>query len=178
MQIAIISVIIVVVVALICGSIYISSTAVSVTDKPHVQSDDLPQPQPQPLAQRIHQLVNEERARHGLASLSWDGRTATYAEAHANDILIRGSYADLQDPKDKGDIFYRGIENALCINEMNQQRIEINSRSSDEIARQVVEGWLADDYSGSNMLGPYAGEGIGAALDIENNVAVVVQNLC
>ena len=176
MQIAIISVIIVVVLALVCGSVYVSSTAASVTDKPHVQGDD--PPQAQQLAQKIHQMVNEERARHGLASLSWDGRTATYAEAHANDIMVRGNYADMQDPKDKGDIFYRGIENALCINEMNQQRIEINNRSLDEIARQVVDSWLADYYSGSNMLGPYTGEGIGAALDFENNVAVVVQNLC
>jgi hypothetical protein len=91
---------------------------------------------------------------------------------------VRGNYADIHDPKDKGDIFYRGIENALCINEMNQQRIEINNRSPEEIARQVVEDWLADDYSNSNMLGPYTGEGIGAAIDPKNNIAVVVQNLC
>jgi hypothetical protein len=92
--------------------------------------------------------------------------------------MVRGNYADIQDPKDKGDIFYRGIENALCINEMNQQRVKINNRSLEEIARQVVDGWLAEDYSGSNMLGPYTEEGIGAAIDFENNVAVVVQNLC
>lgn len=176
MRIAIISVIIVVVVALICGSIYVSSTAASVTDRPRTQGDDTTQAQQ--LAQKIHQMVNEERARHRLASLSWDSRTSTYAEAHANDIMMRGNYADIHDPKDKGDMFYRGIENALCINEMNQQRVEINNKTPEEIARQVVEDWLADDYSNSNMLGPYTGEGVGAALDFENDVAVVVQNLC
>lgn len=156
---------------------YVSSTAATVAPAAHEaakKSSILLQDRQ--VAEKIHQRVNEERARQGLQPLLWDGRIATFAEGHSRDIMAKGNYAASLDPKDKGDVFYKAIENAICVTEMNQQRVPVEGRSQEEIARQVVSGWLADDYSKGNLLGPHGKEGIGVALG--DDYAIVVQDLC
>jgi uncharacterized protein YkwD len=155
---------------------YVSSMAATVAPAHEQPVENTNGKQDQQVAQKIHQLVNEERAEHGLQPLLWDERIATFAEAHSRDIMARGSYSDSPDPKDKGDIFYKAIENAICVTEMNQQRISIGGMLQDEIARQAVSNWLADDYSRGNLLGPHDKEGIGVALGGE--YGIVTQDLC
>lgn len=156
---------------------YVSSTAATVApaheERPAQSNNKM---RDQQVAQKIHQLVNEERANHGLQPLLWDERIATFAEAHSRDIMASGKYADSPDPKDKGDIFYKAIENAICVTEMNQQRMSVGGMSQDEIAQQAISNWLADDYSRGNLLGPHDKEGIGVALG--GQYGIITQDLC
>lgn len=164
--------------AIVLASVaYVSSTAATVA--PATQETAKKSSvflQDRQVAQKIHQLVNEERAKNGLQPLLWDDRIATFAEGHSRDILASGRYAESSDPKDKGDIFYKAIENAICVTEMNQQRVPVEGKSQDQIAQQVISNWLADGYSKGNLLGPHGKEGIGVALG--DGFGIVVQDLC
>jgi uncharacterized protein YkwD len=87
------------------------------------------------LAAEVTRLVNADRARAGCAPLEWDGRAAAAAQAHSEDMAMRG-YFDHTSPEGHTAVDRLraggGTFRALAEN------IAVGQRS----AQEVVSGWL------------------------------------
>ncbi|QXD16866.1 hypothetical protein GQ464_007985 [Rhodocaloribacter litoris] len=155
------------------------------------------------LERRIHERVNEVRARHGLARLDWSASLLPVARAHSEDMARRGYFAHVNpEGEDAGDRARRagvslvhtaasyatlGIGENLSLmhryaeyriyDEGTRRRYVFSWRSPDEIARQVVASWLQSPGHRANLLSPiYAAEAIGV-FRAENEALFITQNL-
>ena len=117
-----------------------------------------PAPAGSALERQIHDLVNERRAARGLPALQWDDRVAAVAREHSEAMASR-----------RRPFSHDGFDaRAERIGEFLQLRsiaenVAYDSRSGSQLARQVVEGWIASAGHRQNIEGTYTVTGIGAA---------------
>jgi uncharacterized protein YkwD len=163
------------------------------------------QQKPQPtinaadLAQRIHAQINEQRAGHGLAALSWNATLARIAERHSRDMAER-NYLSHDSPEGRsfvdryrqggfscqvriGREIHAGAENIALGRLYNSATIEngvtyYDWNSAQQIARRAVDGWMRSPGHRKNILTPYwQREGIGVEVRPDNKV-YITQNFC
>jgi uncharacterized protein YkwD len=151
------------------------------------------------VAQRIHKLVNDERARHGLSTLAWDKALAGIAANHSRDMLRRDTLThdgpEGQNFGDRyrqagyscqiriGNVIHTGAENVALVRLYNRattrdgvQHYDWNSPR--EIARQTVDGWMRSRGHRENILTPHwRRQGISIEIAPDNKV-YVTQNFC
>ena len=161
------------------------------------------QPQPEigaiELAQRIHVLINKERARYRLTALTWDDALADVATKHSRDMAQRDYFAHVSpDGSDFAERYrrsryhceirvdntiYGGAEN-LALGRLYNKATIIDGvkypkwNTMEQIARNTVDGWMHSAGHRHNILNPHwRQEGIGIVILPENKV-LVTQNFC
>ncbi len=150
----------------------------------------------QVLASAIHDLVNEERAKNGLAALQWDEALADIAYAHSMDMAKRDYFDhispegdDFADRYEKagynletriGDRVYVGGENLFLNNVVRSytydqetgEKLDYIYSDLDEIASSTVQGWMQSPGHRENILAPFTREGIGVYVTVEGEVYI------
>jgi len=150
---------------------------------------------------RIAERVNAERARAGLPLLSSDPKLAEIARRHSQDMAARRYFdhvsPDGKDPERRGlDAGYpcRKSHGTYVTHGLGENLFQSAVFSSvtfgsggartyqwmraDEIARQVVEGWMSSEGHRENVLKrDFDRQGIGVAITRGGKV-FVTQNLC
>jgi uncharacterized protein YkwD len=163
------------------------------------------QQKPQPavraadLAQRIHALINAERARHKLPALAWDAKLARIAANHSRD-MARRDYLSHDSPEGHGfpdryrqggytcairigQVIHAGAENIALGRLYNTVATEngvayYDWNSPQQIARKTVDGWMRSRGHRKNILTPHwRHEGIGAEVGPGNRI-YITQNFC
>jgi uncharacterized protein YkwD len=151
------------------------------------------------VAQRIHTLINAERTRHGLSTLTWDKTLARIATNHSRDMLRRDTLThngpEGQDFGDRyrqagyicevriGNVIYTGAENVALSRLYNRVTVRngiphYEWNSPQDIARHTVDGWMHSRGHRENILIPYwRHEGIGVEVAPDNKV-YITQNFC
>lgn len=155
---------------------------------------------------KIHSVVNRERLKVNLNALAWNDQAAVIARAHSEDMAKRGFYGHLnpekEDPsaraarhgwtKSKGNSFsadprVSGLaENIGRLGRYHSFRREVRDGkvlrvifrwyTPDQMAEQVVKGWLNSPSHRKNLLDPDIElEGIG--LGVRREHIYVTQNL-
>jgi uncharacterized protein YkwD len=156
-------------------------------DQPEIRIPDL--------ERRVHDLVNSERANKKANKLDFDRQLAEIARAHSADMARRQFFdhtnPDGKNATDRGRVagylcqkFYSGFftqglaENIYRGNLYSRIRITGSQRTYDwyspeEIAREVVEGWMDSTGHRRNILEKtYGKEGIGIFIDADDRVYV------
>jgi uncharacterized protein YkwD len=151
------------------------------------------------LAQRIHAQINQQRAKHGLAALSWNADLARIAARHSRDMAER-NYLSHDSPEGRGFVdryrqagfscqirigreIHAGAENIALGRLYNSATIEngvtyYDWNSAQQIARRAVDGWMRSHGHRKNILAPYwQREGIGVEVRPDNKV-YITQNFC
>lgn len=157
------------------------------------------------LAQRMHQLVNTERRRQGLASLAWDERLAAIARDHSIEMAANGrldhvSSAGL-DPreraeragyrcrKQRGNTQFEGFGENLFLGQRYQAvgyrrsggrvtREYYGRNSAEDIAHAALDTWMHSPGHRRNLLERrYDRQGIGVAVGREGQV-YITEDLC
>lgn len=136
----------------------------------------------------IHNLVNEERERRGIAALAWSEDLSAIAAAHSSDMAKKGYFDHVnlagEDHRDRYEA--NGIN---CIKVFPDRTYDngsenlmmgegVSSWSDSRLAKYAVDAWL-DSKEGhrENMLAPeWEEEGIGVAL--ADDAFYVTQNFC
>ena len=153
------------------------------------------------LEESIHMLVNEERNLESLSVLSYDDKLSDIARAHSEDMARNGYFDHVspqnQGPTDRanssgytctktvGSFIYSGIaENIFSgwlyssITYFGPVKIK-DYMSLNEIAAEVVDGWMGSPGHRQNILTKmYDREGIGVAVNPDNEELLVTQNFC
>lgn len=150
---------------------------------------------------RVAELVNAERVRAGLARLTHDPTLADIARRHSRDMAARRFFdhvsPDGKDPERRGldagypcrknhgnyvthglgeNIFQSAVFSSVTFGSAGARTYQW--MSADEIARQVVEGWMSSEGHRENVLKRGFGyQGIGVAITPGGKV-FVTQNLC
>ena len=150
---------------------------------------------------RVAELVNAERARAGLPLLSSDPKLAEVARRHSLDMAERRFFdhvsPDGKDPERRGldagypcrkshgtyvthglgeNIFQSAVFASVTFGSAGARTYQW--MSADEIARQVVEGWMGSEGHRENVLKrSFDRQGIGVAITRGGKV-YVTQNLC
>lgn len=152
------------------------------------------------MEKEIHNLINEERTKRGLSTLSWNDELADIARTHSTDMAINNyfSHDDLQDrdmeyrynqagfrcsvPTGQGS-FALGGEN-IFQNNLYDSITYINGiptyhwNSQEKIAESTVEGWMDSTGHRENILTSFwTSEGIGVAISSDDKV-LITQNFC
>ena len=158
------------------------------------------------VAKKIHAIVNRERLKMNLKSLAWNDEVALIARAHSEDMAKRDFYShlnpDKEDPSARAvrhgwanskassssaDARVSGLaENIGRIGRYHSFRREVRDGkvlrvifrwySSEQMAEQVVKGWLNSPSHRKNLLDPeFELEGIG--LGVRREHVYVTQNL-
>jgi len=168
-------------------------------------SGHLPSKQPRPsisfpdLEKRIHDLINHQRKKHGLSTLTWDDRLAQVARIHSKDMAKR-SYFSHDSPEGHdfsfryreqgyqcslrtGNTIHLGAEN-IALNHLYRSVTTINGvphydwNSAEEIAETTVQGWMGSLGHRKNILTPHwINEGIGVFLSPDDKI-FITQNFC
>ena len=138
----------------------------------------------QDITTKVHELINEERASHGLRSLSWNAKLAQASLNHSTDMAKR-EYFEHDSPEGhdfswrysqvgfncavtQGNLIYGGGENIMYLD---------GYYGVDTIASETVEGWMNSPGHRANILTSYfQSEGIGVG--ISYNEVYVTQNFC
>ena len=153
------------------------------------------------LEESINMLVNEERNLESLRVLSYDDKLSDIARAHSED-MDRNGYFDHVSPQNQGptdranssgytctktvgSFIYSGIaENIFSgwlyssITYFGPVKIK-DYMSLNEIAAEVVDGWMGSPGHRQNILTKmYDREGIGVAVNPDNEELLVTQNFC
>lgn len=165
----------------------------------------IPPPKPRPqinipdLEKQIHALINQERRRHGLASLEWDGHLAAIARKHSRDMVERKYFAHVSPEghdfahrykqagyacaSPKGKVRYTGGENILQT-DLYDSTTTVNGRtyynwnSPEKIAETTVEIWMKSPAHRENILAPfYRRDGLGVVVAADGKVTIT-QNFC
>lgn len=151
------------------------------------------------LQKKVHELINKERRRHGLASIRWDGALEKIARKHSEDMAkrnyfshvspeghdfsyryIKNQYACAITIKNRT---YKGAENLFQNNLYSSVRIVSGTKSYDwnsldEIAESTVDGWMNSPGHRKNILMPFwIREGIGIAISPDDKV-YITENFC
>ena len=168
-----------------------SADAPTVERKPKVAIADL--------EQKIHDRVNRERERKGLAPLAWDEALGRIARTHSRDMAKRVFFshvtpegvdfaeryrhADYRCGVQEGNTIFTGAEN-IAQNNLFGSVTVMNGRkyydwsSADEIADRTVAGSMKSPGHRRNILTPRWGKaGIGVAITRDGKV-YVTQNFC
>jgi uncharacterized protein YkwD/Zn finger protein HypA/HybF involved in hydrogenase expression len=138
----------------------------------------------------IHRLVNIERQKHGLKTLSYDDTLASIAGLHSEDMAQRKFFShvnpDGDDPTTRGhkigyncrvvqgDGHWEGIGENI---HMKSGSTITFWDSHESIAKETVDGWMNSEGHRKNILtNHYQREGIG--VEITNFEIYVTQNFC
>ncbi len=170
-----------------------------------VRSSRLPERKSKPginiskLEKTIHTLINQERQRNGLSSISWDNMLAEIARKHSRDMTKR-NYFDHYSPEghdylyryrqegyqcavNDGRIIHMGAEN-IALNHLYDSVTTVNGEafydwnSQNKIAGTTVQGWMKSLGHRKNILTPYfRKEGIGVVISPDGKV-YITQNFC
>lgn len=155
---------------------------------------------PAGLADRIHALVNAQRAENGLPSLAHDEALRALALGHStdmaannyfshtdlfgNDPTARGNATNLTCRKDYGSYYTYGIaENIYQNNLYTSVTLESGIYSyawstQEEIAQSTVAGWMDSEGHRKNILSStYGSEGIGVAISADDKV-YITEDFC
>ncbi|MGY5152039.1 MAG: CAP domain-containing protein [Candidatus Nitrosopumilus sp. bin_6a] len=149
----------------------------------------------------VHQYTNEQRKQHGLNQLSVDRNLEKIAYDHSHDMAInnffdhvnlkgmeptdRANNARYSCVKDYGSYYTDGIAENIFQNNLYNSISYINGiptsydwNTNEDIARQVVSGWMNSPGHRANILeSTYDREGIGVAIADDDKV-YVTQNFC
>jgi uncharacterized protein YkwD len=166
---------------------------------PHPQTGQKPSIRVQDLEQRIHDLINRERAAHGLSPLGLDDALSRIARGHSRDMAKR-SYFDHYSPEGRdfsfryleqgyacairtGNTIHLGAENIALIH-LYSSVTTINGvpyydwNSLEQIAGSTVQGWMNSSGHRKNILTPHwMNQGIGIFITSDGTV-YVTQNFC
>ena len=151
------------------------------------------------LENKIHVLVNKERAKRGLSALSKDKRLNKVARKYSQDMVNRNFFSH-NDPD--GRSFYdrykaEGYEcsirnrNTSCMGAENIAQSNLfssyiykdgktffNWSTEDKIAESVVKQWMGSKGHKANILTPYfKRQGIGVAFSDDGKV-YITENFC
>ena len=152
------------------------------------------------MEQHVHELVNLERAKHGLAPLAYDDRLSAIATEHSLDMNTRHFFGhenpDKDQPTDRarsagypifgssdGGTFKSGIgENIYQSStysssstsfEKSQKMVQYDWYSNDQLAQDCVQGWMDSPGHRANILNKsYVREGIGIAISTDEKVSI------
>lgn len=161
---------------------------------------DLSKPDISVIERKVHELVNIERQKNGLKSLTWDDKLADIARKHSQDMAQNNffSHDNLkgQDPtergrligyycrKDFGSYYMEGIAENLFQNNLYDSVTYYNGipsynwNTQEEIARSTVSGWMTSPGHRQNILtATYDKEGIGIAVSSDSKV-LITQDFC
>ena len=149
---------------------------------------------------QIHNLVNEERQKHGLKTLNWDSKLADIARKHSQDMAQNNFFSHVnikgQDPtergrlvgyycrKDFGSYYTEGIAENIFQNNLYDSVTYYNGipsydwKTQEEIAKSTVSGWMDSPGHRQNILTAiYDKEGIGIAISSDDEV-LITQDFC
>jgi uncharacterized protein YkwD len=150
---------------------------------------------------RVAELVNAERARAGLPLLATDPKLAAIARRHSADMAARKFFdhvsPDGKDPERRGldagypcrrshgsyvthglgeNIFQSAVFSSVTFGSAGVRSYQW--MSVDEIARQVVEGWMSSEGHRENVLKRgFERQGIGVAITA-GGMVYVTQDFC
>lgn len=157
------------------------------------------------IAQSMHKAINAERANEGLEPLDWSGELADIAQEHSQDMAERGFFShenpDGESPSDRGTAYgftceqptnggYRtgigeNIFNAALYSSKQTRRdasgetITYNWNAPEALVETVVDGWMESPGHRRNILTPdYESQGLGLALDTDDDRLFVTQKFC
>lgn len=151
------------------------------------------------IERKIHDLVNREREKRGLKSLSLDTSLSGIARKFSADMARRNFFSH-KDPEGRGfdrrylaagfscririgSTIYLGAENisqddVIDSASLRDGKTFLQYRTEDEIARSVVERWMKSKGHRRNILTPYfKREGIGVAVGNDGKV-YVTEDFC
>jgi uncharacterized protein YkwD len=151
------------------------------------------------LEKQIHVLINEERKKQGLPSLSYNDKLNIIARKHSQDMANR-NYFSHKDPEHHdfsyryrqedfnckicvGNYVYIGAENIFQNNLYDSITYyggipSYNWNSQEEIAESTVKGWMNSPGHRQNILAPFwKSEGIGVAISDDDKV-YITENFC
>jgi len=160
--------------------------------KPEIRSAEL--------EKRIHLLINAEREKNGLSSLTWNEALCGVSRKHSSDMAKRGYFSHVSPDghdfsyryKQEGyqcevrgqvNVYYTGGENIFQNNLYDRVMITNGVRqydwnSLDRIAETTVDGWMKSPGHRKNILMPYwVSEGIGVSISPDDKV-YITQNFC
>lgn len=149
----------------------------------------------------IHQLVNQERKKYGLAELWIDSKLSDIARGHSKDMAKRiffshetpegktptnrGVRAGYNCRKNYGTYYTEGLAENIFKSHLYKSITYYNGVPSynwmiqSEIAQSTVSGWMSSPGHRKNILtATYDKEGIGVAISLERNEIYVTQNFC
>lgn len=151
------------------------------------------------IERKVHEGINRERKKHGRAPLAWDDALSAIARGHSRDMAERAYFSHVSPEgmdfsarygragygcgvrKDR--TIFLGAENIAQSN-LFDSLTTINGReyydwnSADEIAEQIVSGWMRSPGHRKNILAAHWGkEGIGVVITRDGTV-FVTQNFC
>lgn len=154
------------------------------------------------LGLRIHERVNEVRARNGLKPLAWNGPLVAIAQGHSRDMQARSYFAhvspsgeDFSQRYQRGGFvcrvpaganrFLTGGENLAMVHQVGQWQVWEDGRrepdqihSLEQLAEQTVTGWWNSPPHRQNLLRPeWQTEAIGVIVGADGTVWVT-QNFC
>jgi uncharacterized protein YkwD len=165
----------------------------------HPQTGQKPSIRAQDLEQRIHDLINRERAAHGLSRLGLDDALSRIARGHSSDMAKR-SYFSHDSPEGRdfsfryreqgyacairtGKTIHLGAEN-IALNHLYSSVTTINGVASydwnslEQIAGSTVQGWMNSSGHRKNILTPHwLNQGIGIFITTDGTV-YITQNFC
>lgn len=153
------------------------------------------------LERQIHELVNQERRKHGLSLLIFDLKLSDIARGHSKDMAERnffshetpegktptdrGSIVGYNSRKDYGNYYTYGLAENIFMSNLYHSVIyyngvpQYNWMNQNDIAQLTVSGWMSSPGHRKNILtSTYDKEGIGAAVSLERNEVYVTQNFC
>ncbi|MFC7215757.1 CAP domain-containing protein [Saliphagus sp. GCM10025334] len=114
---------------------------------------------------RVHELVNERRAEHGLEPLAWDGTVASVSRAHSQDMHADDRFAhvnaDDESPYDRfSDVadYCRAYGENIALTsvgttvERSHDGEHVEYQTADELAEGLVEQWMHSDEHRATIL--------------------------
>jgi len=151
------------------------------------------------LEKQIHDLINLERKKKGLASLDWNKKLSAIARKHSVDMAEKKYFSHFS-PEGKdflyryeqggfrcniriGSEIYLGSENIFQANLYDSvtyanEVAYYDWNTEADIANQVVRGWMNSALHRKNILTPHWNtEGIGISISADGMV-FVTQNFC
>ena len=156
---------------------------------------------PATLADRVHELINEQRVTGGLPALSSDPALTDIAENHSADMAAnnyfshvspsgqtptdRGTAAGYTCRKEYGSYYTYGIAENIFQNNLyttvtyySNGTYVYDWNSQEQIAQTTVGGWMNSTGHRKNILTPtYDREGIGVAISSDDKV-YITEDFC
>ncbi len=175
-------------------------SAPSIPTLTHRNGQSKPEIRAREIEKRIHFLINGERKKQGLSSLTWNDALSSIARKHSSDMAKRTYFSHVSpeghdfsyrykqegylcEVRGQGKVYYTGGENIFQNNLYDKVTISNGVRqydwnSVDRIAETTVDGWMKSPGHRKNILMPYwVGEGIGVSVSPDDKV-YITQNFC
>ena len=137
------------------------------------------------IEQKVHELINEERSKNGLTSLTLVPLISNIARQHSEDMASRDYFQhDTPEGKSFGDRYRENnfnceVKISVTTYATGAENISYLEGYTGEtrIAKVMVDGWMTSDGHRKNILTPYfKNEGIGIAKT--GNKIYGTQNFC